>query len=140
MPMPEHKRKIRSKFEILSTPYYIVKRTYSRGARHGQSQWQYDHWKAKETRRNAQNKGHDSVLLRRQDGEKYRNSQLPLDGRRNTVDTWIQLRLLTSHISRHGVSPQDMRIILRLESMMGQNQDRRNIDLISHQQFARLQP
>ena len=46
--------------------------------------------------------------------------------------------LTTSHIARHGVSAQDMRIILRLESMMEQNQDRRNIDPISHDQLSCL--
>ena len=33
-----------------------------------------------------------------------------------------------------------MRTILRLESVMEQNQDRRNFDLIFHEQFGRLQP
>ena len=40
------------------------------------------------------------------------------DVQRNTVGTWTLLRQLTYPMSRHGVSVQDMKIILRLESMM----------------------
>ena len=138
---PRPNRSARSKVNSrLSIPNSIVKTDCSRRTRCRQSQWQYDHCKAKDAKRNAQKKGHDSIWLRWQDVEKYRNSKFPWDGRRNIVDTRIQLRLLTSHTSRHGASVQDMTIILRLESMMRQNQDRRNIDLISHEQFARLQP
>ena len=75
-PSLEQKRKIQSQFEILSLPSHIVKADNSRGALHGQSQWQYDHWKAKDTKRNAQNIGHDSILLRWKDDEKYRNYQI----------------------------------------------------------------
>ena len=55
---------------------------------------------------------------------RIKTPKLPLVGRRNTVVIWILLRLLTSHISGPGVSAQDVRIILRLESMMEQNRDR----------------
>ena len=49
--------------------------------------------------------------------------KLPSDGR-TIVDIWIQLRQLTSRIPRQEVSAQDMRMILRLESMIrDQNQD-----------------
>ena len=34
----EQKRKIKNQFEILSIPFYIVKKEYSRGAKHGFSQ------------------------------------------------------------------------------------------------------
>ena len=56
MPSPEQRRFIKSQFEILSIPYYVVKTDYSGGATHGQSQWQYDHWKAKDAKRFAERK------------------------------------------------------------------------------------
>ena len=57
MPSPEQRRSIKSQFEILSIAYFVVKTDYSGGARHGQSQWQYDHWKAKEdAKRHAERK------------------------------------------------------------------------------------
>ena len=62
------------------------------------------------------------------------------DGQRNIVVAWTLLRQLTYPVSRHGVSVLDMKIILRLESMMDHYQDRRTFDLIFHEQFARLQP
>ena len=50
-------------------------RDYSRGARYGQSRWQYDHWKAKYAQRHAEKKAHDSIVLRWQNDERYRTSQ-----------------------------------------------------------------
>ena len=47
--------------EILSIPYYILKTDFSRGAKHGSTQWQYDHWKAKDTKRNALKKECKSI-------------------------------------------------------------------------------
>ena len=52
----EQNRKNKSQFEILSIPFYIVKKDYSRGAKHGLSQEQYDHFRAKDSTRNAQKK------------------------------------------------------------------------------------
>ena len=78
MPSPEQKRKTNSPFEILSTLYCIVETDYARGARRGQSQWQYDHCKSKYTRRNVEKKGDDSIFLRWQNDEKYRKSQMAL--------------------------------------------------------------
>ena len=52
-PLPEQRRKIKTQFEIMSVPCYIVRMDHSRGARHGQTQWQYDHWKAKDAKRRA---------------------------------------------------------------------------------------
>ena len=50
--------------------------------RAGQSQWQHDHWKAKDAQRLVENKGHDSIVLRWQNGEIYRTSQ--------TVHGWTE--------------------------------------------------
>ena len=75
MPSPEQKRKIKSQYEILSIPYHVVKTDCSRGARHGQSQWQYDHCTAKDTKRNSQKKNHDSILLKWQNMKRCRKSR-----------------------------------------------------------------
>ena len=50
MPSSEQRRKNKSQFEILAVQCYTVKTDNLRGASHGQSQWQYDHWKAKDTK------------------------------------------------------------------------------------------
>ena len=50
--------------------------------------------------------------------------KLPLDGRRTIIDIWIRLPQLTSHIQRQEVNAQNVRITLRLESVIrDQNQD-----------------
>ena len=59
MPSLEQKRTIKSQFEILSIPYYVVKTDCSRGAR-----YEYDHWKAKDAKRPPEKKDHDSIVLR----------------------------------------------------------------------------
>ena len=76
MPSTEQNPKIKSHFEILSIPHHIVKKDFSQGAKHGPTQRQYDHHKAKDVTRNARNKGHDSILLRWQDDDPHRNSQI----------------------------------------------------------------
>ena len=75
MPSPEHECTINSQLEILSIPYYFVKTDDSRGARCGQSQWQYNHWKAKDANRHAERKKHRTVVLRWQNVERCRNSR-----------------------------------------------------------------
>ena len=72
MPSPEQRRKIRSHSELMSMPYDVVKTDCSRGAKHGETQWQYDHWKAKDAQRHVTRKKHDSILLRWQNDERYR--------------------------------------------------------------------
>ena len=54
--LKERKRKIKDQFEILSIFWYIVKKNYSRGAKHGRSQEQYGHFKANESTRHAKKK------------------------------------------------------------------------------------
>ena len=49
-PPKEQKRKTKE-FEVLSIPHDIVKKNFSRGAKHGPSQEQYDHFKANESTR-----------------------------------------------------------------------------------------
>ena len=56
----------------------MVKKNHSRGAKHGNSQEQYDHFKANESTRHAKEKGYDSILHRFQNDELYRNSQIAI--------------------------------------------------------------
>ena len=76
-----------------------------------------------------------------QDGKMTKSIEIPqslLDGRRNTV---FSLTQIASVISRYGASAQHTRNSLTLGVNDGaKNQDRRNIDLISHEQLARLPP
>ena len=103
MPSSEHKRKIKSQFEILSVPYYIVKTGRER-----------------------------KIQL-----EMRSTETLPSDGRRTVVDFWIHSRHLISHTPPQEVSAKDRRIIVRLESMIrDQNRDRWNTDLISRKHFT----
>ena len=113
----EQKRKIKSQLEILSIPFYIVKTR---------------------TTREERGVGRRNMII----GQMTNCTEipkLPLDGRRTIVDIWIRLRHLTSHVPQE-VSAQDIRIILRVESMIkDQNQDRCNTDMISQGQLTRLQ-
>ena len=47
----------------------------SRGKKHGETQWQQDHWKAVDARRGALKHNKDTIVIRWQEDEKYRNSQ-----------------------------------------------------------------
>ena len=77
MPSSEQKRRIKRQFEILSIPCYIVKSDYSRRSRHGPTLWQYDHWKAKDTKRNALTmKKFTFTTDRWRNDERDRNSQI----------------------------------------------------------------
>ena len=66
MPSPEQRRKIRSQSEIMSVPYFVVKTDHSRG-----KTWA-DQWKAKDAKRSATRKNHDSIVLRWQNDEHCR--------------------------------------------------------------------
>ena len=75
-PSNEQKQKTKEEFDALSIHYFVVKKGHSRGAKQGQSQEQYDHFKANESTRHAKKKGCDSILRRFQNDELYRNYQL----------------------------------------------------------------
>ena len=51
---------------------------YSRGAKHGRTQEQYDHSEANDSTRHAKKEGYESTTLRFQGDELYRNSQLAI--------------------------------------------------------------
>ena len=42
---------IQTQFEAMIVPYHLARVNYSRGNRHGEAQWQKDHWKAKDAYR-----------------------------------------------------------------------------------------
>ena len=113
-------------------------RDYARGGRHEQTQWQYDHWKAKDAKR--QRKGMVPSCC---DGRMMKGIEPPkqfMARQKNTCVTWTPSRLLTYYMSQHGKSAQDTKIILRWESTMDHYQDREDFDLIFQKQLARLQP
>ena len=49
-----------------------------------------------------------------QGGKMTKSIEIAFGWTEETVETWIQLGLMTSHMPRHGVSAQDMRIIFTL--------------------------
>ena len=55
-----------------------MKKNYSRGAKHGRSQEQYDHFKANESLRHAKKKNLLSITDRWQKDELHRNSQVAI--------------------------------------------------------------
>ena len=62
-------------WNAMSVPFLTVREDNSRGAKNGLSQWQYDHWKARDETKGAMKKGKDSNVQRWQEDEKYRASQ-----------------------------------------------------------------
>ena len=62
------------RFDILSIPNYIKKKSY-RGAKHGNSQIHRKYHKAEDCWRKAEKNHFTSVLRRFQESETYRNSQ-----------------------------------------------------------------
>ena len=75
-PSTEQKRKTKNQFEIWSIPYYIVKKNYSRSEKHGRSQEQNDHFKARDSTQNAQKKKYFSITDRWHIHVPLRNSQI----------------------------------------------------------------
>ena len=74
MPSPEQKRKIKTHFEIMSVPFYSAREGDSRGAKHGQTQWQYDHRKARDAKKRCAEERDISIVQRWQEDETYRAS------------------------------------------------------------------
>ena len=66
---------MKARFEAMVGHHHLARVNHSRGKRHGEDQWQRDHWKAMRARRGSRRKGHDSSVIRWQEDEKYRNSQ-----------------------------------------------------------------
>ena len=62
----------------MSIPFFIVKKGTSRGAKHGKSQEQHDHFKANESLRHAKQEQYSSILLRFQEDELYLKAQIAI--------------------------------------------------------------
>ena len=75
-PDEENIMRIKARFQALIVPYYLARVNYSRGKKHGDTQWQQDHWKAMDARRGAWKHNKDTIVIRWQEDAKYRNSQL----------------------------------------------------------------
>ena len=59
---------------LMTVPFH-VRVSHSRGAKHGESQWQKDHWKAKDANIGARKHNQDSIELRWINDDIYRASQ-----------------------------------------------------------------
>ena len=67
--------RIKARFQALIVPYYLARVNHSRGKKHGKAQWQQDHWNAVNAKRGAWKHNKNSIVIRWQEDEKYRNSQ-----------------------------------------------------------------
>ena len=106
MPSPEQTRKIKTRFEILSVPFYTVKEDDSRGAKHGRERWQYDHWKAKAaTRRRIQEKLPFYFALM---ADRQTITRISMESRtdKNILNTLTTLQLLILHTMQPGQNDQ----------------------------------
>ena len=105
MPSPKQQRKIKTQFEIMSVPFFKVREDDSRGAKHGLTQWQYDHWKAKDAKKKCEEERERFYC-----GRKMKSIGLLkqfMAGQKNIVVTWTTLHLLTTwkERSRYENSP-----------------------------------
>ena len=63
--------------KALIVPYYAATTNNPRGKKHGEKQWQIDHYKAKDARREARkNTGNPSTLSRFSTDKGHRNTQI----------------------------------------------------------------
>ena len=80
--MPPTRRRFKQKgwstiFKTLTVPNYFARINRSRGKKKcGDSQWQGDHWKATDAWRAAIKNGRDTITIRRQLDQQYRESQM----------------------------------------------------------------
>ena len=68
-------KRISARFQALTVPYYLARVNRPRGKKHGETQWQQDHWKAVDARRGAWKHNKGTIVIRWQEDEKCRNSQ-----------------------------------------------------------------
>ena len=67
---------IKARFQALIAPHYLARVNRSRGKKHGESQWQKDHWKAMDAKKGANKRDKDTtILIRWQEDGEYRISQ-----------------------------------------------------------------
>ena len=111
--------------------YYLARVNYSRGKRHGEAQWQRDHWKAMDARRGARGKGHDTIVIRWQEMESTGILRKPVDGPKKIADTWTTSRRSTSPMPHPGTRGTGTRAPSYLFSMMTSKLDQRKQEKIS---------
>ena len=95
-PDEEQIQSIKARVQAMTVSYYLARVNFSRGKRHGEAQWQRDHWKAMNARRGARRKGHDSIVIRWQEDEKYRHFQ--------KVHGWTEFRRHLDHLTMIDIS------------------------------------
>ena len=86
-PDEEQIQSIKARVQAMIVPGCLARVNYSRVERHGETQWQRDHKQAMDARRGARRKGHDSIVIRWQEDEKYRKIRRFMDGQ-NFANTW----------------------------------------------------
>ena len=69
-------RKIEARSKTLIVPHHFARINRSRGEKCGDSQWQRDHWKAKDATRAAIKNGKETITIRWQQDEQYTESQM----------------------------------------------------------------
>ena len=87
--------------QALIVPYCLARVNRSRGKRHGDQQWQEDHWKATDAKKARKHNDHPSILSRWQNDEQYRTSQLAI-GWTETYCRYLDY-LTTIDISHHAL-------------------------------------
>ena len=140
-PSPEQKRKIKSQFDVLSIPYYTVENgllTRSKTWAEPVAIWSLESERYKAKCAKERTRFHFGKMARWRKVSTFSNccwmdrGVLPILG----------FNCVCWHLIYGDMewALKIMRIISRADSMMEQNQNRRNIDPISHEHFARLQP
>ena len=109
IPSTKQKRKIKNQFEVLSIPCYNAEKDYSRGAKHGASQDQHDHFKARDSTRNALKKKYVSITDRWHRDELCRNSPIAIGWTEEHCQYLIRLCQLISHTQLQEKSVEDVR-------------------------------
>ena len=73
-PNEEQIQRIKTRVEVMIVRYNQARVNYSRGKKQEEGPWQKEHWKAEDALRGARKNNHDSIVLRCQKDEKYRES------------------------------------------------------------------
>ena len=129
MPSQEQKRKIKSEFEILSIPYYIVKT----GQLTRSKTWASGNMKIGKRKIQSEMRKRKDTIPSCQNGKMTKSIEITIcrvDGRR--IPSIPGYNCVCWHLIYRDVERElkDMRIILRVESLMGQSQDPTNIALV----------
>ena len=100
--------RIKARFQALMVPCCLARVSRSRARKHGDQQWQEDHWKAIDAKKGArEHNAHPSVLSRWQNDEQYRTSQLAIGWTETCC--WYLDYLTTVDISHHAPHHQRSR-------------------------------